>query len=883
MTPETIAHYRISSKLGEGAMGEVYRATDSKLGREVAIKLIPEDFASDSTRMSRFTREAQVLASLNHPNIAAIYGVEDRALIMELVEGPTLAERIKQGPIPLDEALEFARQIGEGLVAAHDKGIVHRDLKPANIKITPGGTIKLLDFGLAKSDGPWASPTAVDDAPTLTVASTGAGMILGTAAYMAPEQARGRNVDRRADIWAFGVILYEMLTGSPMFAGDTVTDVLASVVRQDPDLSRVPARVRPLLRRCLEKDPKRRLRDAGDAMLMLEPVDGEAVGSAPARRGMLWTTAGIAAVLLVALAWLAWVHFREAAPGIEAVRFQIGLPDNVRFTQSGISTISPDGRKVAFAAYGADGEPKVWIRTIDSPTATPLTQAGINQVVLSFFWSPDSRYIAFEQGGRLKKIDYSGGAPEVIIDGRNQLFGGSWNRDNTIIVGGGKGVMRVSADGGMPVPVTTLAKDEPWHAFPAFLPDGRHFLYLRGTAAGNRYIAVGDLNAPANAQSTTQILKTDFGVTVASIAGRSLPTVLFLRDGMLMAQDFDLGKMTMSGSAVVVAEQVDSVVGPGLGYVSASNTGTLVYRNVAGRNRQLTWFSRNGQVAGTPGERAPYTLVKLSPDGTKAAVVETDTRTQPPNPDIWIVDLLAGTSSRFTFDPALDAQPVWSPDNSAIAWQSNRGSAPGLYKKAINGSGGDELLAMPEGVNNLTDWTRDGFLIYSVRGDIWALPVNADASGKRTPIPVVQSPAGEFAGYVSPDNRWIAYLSNETGRQEIFVQAFTPGGNKTAGKWPVSNGTMGMARWRSDGRELMFVAADGSIVAVDITPGQAFQASAPHKLFQLPLELFAINPNPGTLADVARDNQRLLLIMPVEENARRELAVFMNWPSVLRK
>src|SRR5689334_24078742 len=312
MVPESIAHYRISSKLGEGAMGEVYRATDSKLGREVAIKLIPEDFAKDSSRMSRFTREAQVLASLNHPNIAAIYGVEDRALIMELVEGPTLAERIKQGPIPLDEALEFARQIAEGLSAAHDKGIVHRDLKPANIKITPAGTIKLLDFGLAKTDGPWSNPTPVDDAPTLTVASTGQGMILGTAAYMAPEQARGRNVDRRADIWAFGVIVYEMLTGAHMFGGETVTDVLASVVRQDPDLKRVPARVRPMLERCLEKDPKKRLRDVGDAMLLLDAAPSTST-AAPASKTPTWALAGLAAALALGLGALSYVHFRETA------------------------------------------------------------------------------------------------------------------------------------------------------------------------------------------------------------------------------------------------------------------------------------------------------------------------------------------------------------------------------------------------------------------------------------------------------------------------------------------------------------------------------------------------------------------------------------------
>lgn len=865
-------------------MGEVYRATDSKLGREVAIKLIPEDFAKDSTRMSRFTREAQVLASLNHPNIAAIYGVEDRALIMELVEGQTLAERIKQGPVPLDEALEFARQISEGLEAAHEKGVVHRDLKPANIKITPGGVVKLLDFGLAKSDSPWAAATPVDDTPTLTVASTGAGVILGTAAYMAPEQARGRNVDRRADIWAFGVIVYEMLTGSQLFGGETVTDVLASVVRVEPDLNKVPAKVRTLLRRCLEKDPKRRLRDASDAMLLLD-AGIEETAAAPATRGLLWTLAGTTLALLAGLVWLAWVHFREVAAELEPVRFQIGLPDNVRFTQSGVSAISPDGRQIAFAAYGSDGEPRIWIRPLDSPTATPLAEATISQLMLPFFWSPDGRYIAFEaRDGKFKKIDVASGKPEVLVDERQQILGGSWNRDNTIIFGSAKGIQRVSADGGKVTPVTTLAKGELIHLYPVFLPDGRHFLYMRGSTVGNRFLTVGDLNAAPATQTTTPLLKTDFAVTVASPTAGGAPKMLFLRDGMLMAQDFEMNTLTPTGPVVSIADQIDSLPNASVAYFSVSNTGTLVYRTIAGRNRQLTWFSRSGEVIGTPGERAPYNLVKVSPDGTKAAVVEVDSRQQPANPDIWIVDLMSGSRTRLTFDPGVDSTPVWSPDSTAIAWLSFRGTAPGFYRKAINGSGTEELLATPEAVNNLTDWSRDGYLIYAPRGDIWALPVNPDATGKRTPVPVVQGPAQEFGAYVSSDSKWIGYISNETGRQEIFVQPFAPGGNKSGGKWLVSNGTLGMARWRADSKELMFVGADGGVMAVDVTSsGQAFQVSAPHKLFQLPLELLGVSNNPGTLIDVTRDNQRLLIIMPVQENSERELSVFMNWPTALRK
>jgi len=809
---------------------------------------------------------------------------------MELVEGQTLAERIKQGAIPLGEAIEFARQIADGLEAAHEKGIVHRDLKPANIKITPTGTIKLLDFGLAKADGPWTSAVSAEELPsTISVARTGAGMILGTPAYMAPEQARGRSVDKRADIWAFGVILYEMLTGQRVFEGETLTDVLASVTRQDPDLARVPAQVRPMLERCLAKDPKKRLRDIGDAMLLLTTTQATTSAGASSRTPSI-VLGAIAAALALALGGLAYVHFRETLPAADVVRFQLGLPDNVRFTQLGVSTISPDGRKVAFAAYGADGNARVWIRSLDSSSATPLADAGINQGTFPFFWSPDSRFIAFEQGGRLKRIAADGGAPQVIAEpqkpvGGAWVLGGSWNRDNVIIIGTSDGVMRVSADGGALTPVTALGKDEFAHTFPAFLPDGRHFVYLRAGIVGSRFIAVGDLDAAPAAQSVAPVLKTDIAALVVPTAPDGSLTLLFQRDATVMAQDFDRRTFTLTGEPVAVVDQVMNVTGAGLGYFSASNTGTLVYRSLATDQRQLTWFNRDGQVLGTPGERAPYGLVKLSPDGTKAAVVlNVDLRVQPPNTDIWIVDLVKGGSTRLTFDPASDTTPVWSPDGKWIAWQSNRDKQLGLFRKAADGSGDEERLSTSAVLSNLTDWSHNGYLIFASMGDLWALPAEPDASGKRTPVVIVKSPANEFGAYVSPDNRWIAYITNETGQQELFVQPFALGGGTTAGKWPVSTrGTMGMARWRGDGKELMFVNGDGAIVAVDVAPGRAFQAGALRRLFQLPLELLSLSPNRGTLVDVTRDGQRLLLIMPVQESAQRELGMILNWRESLRK
>jgi Tol biopolymer transport system component/predicted Ser/Thr protein kinase len=879
MTPESIAHYKISSKLGEGAMGEVYRATDSKLGREVAIKLIPEDFARDAMRMARFTREAQVLASLNHPNIAAIYGVEDRALIMELVEGQTLSERIKQGPVPLEEALDIARQIADGLEAAHDKGIVHRDLKPANIKITPGGVVKLLDFGLAKAEGPWSATASVEDAPTLTVASTGAGVILGTAAYMAPEQARGRNVDKRADIWAFGVILYEMLTGVQMFEGDTVTDVLASVVRQDPDLARVPEKVRPLLQRCLEKDPKRRLRDAGDAMLLLDMAPAATVAAKTSQTPLL-AIGSLAALLALALAGLSYLHFREAPPAADVVRFQVGLPESVNFTKWGASAVSPDGRKIVFAAYGYDGEPRLWLRTLDSPIAKPLEDAHINQQTVALFWSPDSRFVAYGDSKQLRKIDINGGPSQTLAE-LAPVIGGSWSPDGTILVGSTNGILKTTANGGTLTPVTKPASPQEAHAHPVILPDGRHFIFMRAAQAGMRSVFVGDLQAGPDAQSTTPLLKTDYGVALAQRSKDDPLMVLFLRDETLLAQEFDMGALALKGDAVSVLEQVSGVTNAALGHFSASRTGALVYRSLSGNNRQLTWFNRQGEIAGRPGERGPYGTMKVSPDGSKAAVVENDSR-QPNNSDIWIVDLGSGASTRFTFDPGFDGQPVWSPDGRYLAWQSDRSKTMGIYRKAADGSGGDELLFSEKGLTNLTDWTHNGYLIFTMSGDVQALPVEADATGKRTPVPVIQSSALERGAYVSPDNRWIAYLSNETGRDEIYVQPFTAGGSKASGKWMVSRGTRGMARWRADSKELMFLNSEGEVVAVDVAGGAAFQTSPPKALFQLPLELLS-NSNPGTLADATRDGQRLLLVMPVQENSQRELAVVLNWQDGLKR
>jgi Tol biopolymer transport system component len=572
-------------------------------------------------------------------------------------------------------------------------------------------------------------------------------MILGTAAYMAPEQARGRPVDKRADIWAFGVIVYEMLTGEQLFAGDSVTDVLASVVRQDPDLTRVPAKVRPLLERCLAKDPKRRLRDAGDAMLLLEGGT-PAPAAAASSRTLMWAVCGAAALLAIGLAAVSYVHFREAPPAAEVVRFQIALPDNVNFTQFGVSAVSPDGRKIAFAAYGDDSTPRVWIRSLDSPKAVPLTEARINQQSAGFFWSPDSTVVAYGDSKQLRKISASGGPPETIAE-IAPVIGGTWSPDGTILIGTVSGIMKVPASGGTLTPVTKSASEREPHGHPVLLPDGRHFFYLRGLPAGKRIVQVGDLNAAPDAQSTTPVVTTDYGVAVLEGSAGGSPLVLFLRNDTLFAQEFDVATLALTGSPVAVMEQVAGAPNAAIGHFSVSKNGTLVYRSVTGNSRQLTWFNRQGDVVGRPGEPGPYGTMKVSPDGTRAVVVQNDPR-QGGNPDLWIVDLVNGASRRFTFDPGFDGQPVWSPDGRSIAWMGSRNNQMGLYRKAADGTGTDELLAAPEGFTNLTDWTHNGYLIFMMGGNVQALPVTADASGARTPIPVMVPSRGSARARAEP-------------------------------------------------------------------------------------------------------------------------------------
>ena len=874
--------YEIVDLLGVGGMGEVYRATDTRLRREVAVKVTAEQFTE------RFEREARVIASLNHPNICTLFDVGPNYLVMELIAGPTLGDRIREGAIPLEEAIPIARQIADALETAHDKGVVHRDLKPGNVKLTEGGVVKVLDFGLAKLAGPAPAPSENSPTLTVTMGSTMAGMILGTASYMAPEQAKGKTVDKRADIWAFGVVLHEMLTGQKLFERETLSETLASVLKEAPDLAAAPPQVRPLLKRCLEKDPKKRLRDIGDAMALLEaaaeaaaPTAAPAATALPPRLRWLWP--GLAALFLMTTAAVSLVHFRETPPPVQPMLFTIPAPEKNTIT-SGLFAVSPNGRYVVFGARTADGLQRLWLRDLEEPAPKPLPGTDRSGVPIPF-WSPDSRFVVFDDnGGKLKKLDVTGGVPEVLCDvPRGGSLGGSWNRDDVILFGSSKGVMRVPAAGGTPTAVTTVnASQEFDHMTPVFLPDGKHFLYYRlARTPQNTGLAEGTLDAQPAQQSSRLLLAATNPLLVPS-ADPDRGEVLFIRDGALRGQAFDNRRRELLGEPVTLVENIGFSYGGVLGRFSASRSGLLVYQAGLNPDSQLSWYDRNGRPLGTVGDPGRYGVLTLSRDGTKAGVDRTDPRDG--NRDVWVIDLVAGTSSRLTFDPAEDGSPVFSPDASRVAFLSYRGGVFGLYAKAANGSGADETLLKP-GPRALFDWSPDGrFLIYGLGSpsNIWVLPVTGD----RKPFPFFKTQFTETPARLSPDGRFIGYRSDESGRNEIYVKAFTPApdAGASAAKWVISrNGGIGMVHWRKDGKELYYLGTDGNVMAVEVSTTPTFHAGNPRALFEVPQAFLRVSATPGNLAAVAPDGQRFLFAMPVQQNDREEFSAILNWPEKLKR
>jgi serine/threonine protein kinase len=775
---DKLGRYEIVSLLGKGGMGEVYRARDTKLKREVALKVLPDSFARDPDRMARFEREAQVLASLNHPNIAQIYGVAEsdnaRALVMELVEGES-----PRGPMSVEEAWKIASQIVGALEYAHDRGIIHRDLKPANIKVTPegtsGGMVELLDFGLAKAfRAESAAPTDPEDLPTLTMGATEVGAILGTAAYMPPEQAMGKSVNKRADIWSFGVVLFELISGKRMFRGETTTEVLASVLKEEPDWDEVPEKVRLLLRRCLEKDPKNRLRDIGDTSALLQY--DSSVPAPSAGRKLLWP--GIAAAFALAAAATTFLWIRSTSqPPPPSTRFEVSLRREMILRA--VPQISPDGQTLAFVA-GAPGKPTmIYLRPL-SETASRVLPGTEGAVYC--FWSPDGRSLGFNvetgAGDEKKRIEVAGGAPRTLATTKLGPVNGTWGRQSDILTfaGGASTIVRIAASGGPLTPATQLDEkmDEQAHRFPQFLADGRHFLfYVFRSDANHNSVELSTLGS----FDRKKVLEgTSAAMYAQDSAGRAY--LLYKRGETLMAQKFNLAAGVVTGEPIAVADNVGGTGGVGSfqPQASASLTGTLVYsaRRSSGVT-QLTWFDREGKTLGTVGEPARYEDLVMSPDGARAAV-EYAQGDEAATHDIWMLDLDRGISARLTANGTVNRNPVWSPDGKRIVFSSERDGHFDLFITAADGTGGEEPLLHSDQDKFTSDfsWSRDGrYLIYASRDthtkqDLWILPME----GERKPLVFLRTPFNERNASFSPDGRWISYESDESGRVETYVRPF---------------------------------------------------------------------------------------------------------------
>jgi Tol biopolymer transport system component len=898
MIGQTIAHYRVSAKIGAGGMGEVYRASDTKLGRDVALKVLPAAFASDAERMARFEREAQVLASLNHPNIATIHGLEVegsiRALAMELVEGPTLSERIAQGAIPLDDALLIAKQIAEALEYAHDRGIVHRDLKPANIKLTVDGKVKVLDFGLAKalSEDSSASSGSVDFSPTLSMAATKAGIILGTAAYMAPEQARGKPVDRRADIWSFGIVLFEMLTGRRAFHGEDATEILASVIKTEPEWEALPAdtpaQVRKLLRRCLEKDARRRLQAIGEARIQIEEVMADssaatavmtAVTSAPVpawRRALPWAVAGVMTlafgVALVAL-------LRNPAPPEPAVtRFEIDMGSMTLMLNGAGSrvAVSPDGRKIVVTANRAGGtDTQLYLRSMDNLefVAMPGTEGATQP-----FFSPDGQWVGFSAGGKLKKVSLAGGVPVTLCEFSGTAAAAAWGDNGTIFFTSRGGELnRIPEGGGTPEKV---AVQDPWKAegprWLAFLPSSRGVL-LVFTGHNQFHIEVlsletGKRERIVEAGSWPRYLSTGH-ILYAQYASGS-DTAGFT--GGLLAVPFDLKKLARTGSPIPVLEGV-KVGSGGAGYYDVAANGMLVYAPGTGGTasmKNLSWVDRKGKVEKLSLPPHHYDDLRISPDGTRVTMTINET-----TPDIYVCDLRRGTLQRLTFD-ARNGDPVFTPDGSRVVYDSNSGTgtAPNLWWKPADGSGNAERLTTSEFAQVEPSISHDGKTIAfmefhtDTNADIYVLSME----GERKARPFLNTKFREADPVFSPDGKWIAYDTDESGKWEVYVQPY-PG---PGGKWQISTGGGSKPAWSRDGKQLYYLGPKDALMAVDVTTHPTFLPGKPRVV----LEGLELSERGNRNYDVTADGR--VLFAPLVQQAQEErnlLRVVENFFTDIRR
>ncbi len=901
LTPGSrVGQYEVLSTLGAGGMGEVYRARDLKLNREVAIKVLLPAIAEDPDRLTRFAREAQLLASLNHPNIAHIHGFEDgqplHALIMELVEGPTLAERIERGPIPLAEALTIARQLAEALEAAHDRGIVHRDLKPANIKVRPDGTVKVLDFGLAKAIEPaGVSGSNAANSPTLSIHATQAGVILGTAAYMSPEQASGRIVDRRSDLWAFGVVLIEMLTGRRLFEGETISHVLAAVLTKDPDWGALPATtpppIRRLLRRCLERDRKKRLGDAmvarleiDDALTQAGDRDTVATTVAQPRRGWRQRLPWVAAVLLLATlasALTLWLVRRSASSSSSGVsRFKIALPaaEAVAISLNDRDlAISPDATTVVYTA-GADRHLAVrYLNQLDSVSLPGVSNARAP------FLSPDSRWVGFfehfDEGltnttareTLLRKMPLAGGQPLVICKVNGGSRGASWAADDSIVFATGDlstGLLRVSARGGDPTVLTKPdpAKGEVDHLFPSVLPNARGVVFTIALKGGSdRQVAVLDQTT-----GQTKVLIPNSGPAEFIETGR----LAYARDGTLWVVGFDLRSLEIVGDPVPMVERTLS---PNVATFSVSRGGALAYVTGAAESpRSLVWVNREGKQEAVAAPPHAYRQVRLSPDETRAAVATAFVDDYV----VWTWDFARRVLARLTFEP-LSGNVVWTANGRSILFSSGPRAARLMTRRAADGAGLPETLTEAARQVRPTSVSPDGTLVVfedtlpATAYDLMLLRLD----GNRLE-PLLQTPFDERNGDVSPDGRWLAYESNASGRNEIYVRPFP---NVNDGQYQISSGGGRTPAWARNGRELFFVNGT-SLLSTRVQLAPTFRAEEPATLFTDPSLLFDMRllTSGSTLRtyDVTGDGQRFLMIklgVGASQNPADDIVVVQNW------
>ena len=887
-----ISHYEIRKKIGSGGMGEVYRALDVRLQREVAIKVLPADLADDEDRLRRFKQEAEATSALNHPNILTVYDIGEHAgtpfIVSELLEGEELRQRLDEGPIPLRKVTEYAQHIVSGLTAAHEKGIVHRDLKPENLFITKDDRVKILDFGLAKLRAPDAGAHSSEDATLRAI--TNPGVIMGTVGYMSPEQVRGHLTDHRSDIFSFGTILHEMITGRRAFQHETMAETMSAILKEEPEeLAESNPNISPslerIVRRCLEKKAERRFQSTADLGFALEALSERtsSLGSGftttastgveqmrrSAWRGRIgWLIAGVFLLgLLVALPFA--LGYLRQSPPVQAVPISFSILAPEKATQLLTPAISPDGRTFIFTVL-IDGKGELWQRSMGLPSIQALP--GVVGLQGSHTWSPDSRSIAFAAEGKLKKLDLCCGTSQPLCslpEGASTGDGATtWSRDGVILFQVRGKIYRVPATGGEAQLVLGSEKPEALYQWPSFLPDGRHFLFHltdKQQDISGIYLASLDDNR------TTRLFAAD-SQAIYSASATGTGYLLYARGRTLVGQPFDAGGLKLTGEPFVVVEPF-SVTQNSRGMFSVSDSGILVYYSGSiDDNQQLTWVDRAGKLQGTLGTPGTLDAPTISPEGRHVSFSRKDDPIG--THDIFVTDLTRGVSSRFTFDNGDDRHPNWSSDGSHISWQSARNGSYQIFQKAVSGVGEDELLYSSESAISFDSWSPDGrFMLldrFSSQSklDLWVLPLEGD----RQPYPYLQAPFNERGGQFSPNGRWVAYTSDESGRSEVFVQSFPA----SAAKLQISTDGGSNARWRGDGKELFYISGDNKLASVEIRP-DGVGASAPKVLFDL-----AFLRRVPTYA-VAADGQRFLFVTQGQVAANLQYNVMVNWAADIKK